>query len=161
MSVKCGECQCVPEECISLSVSQRCQNCTKETCCCLIIHHKSAKITMNHSDMNDDCCSQGVCKNYSDNSAAADLRTKSKEPIREFFRHVKSLYAAALGIEILCISTAEIGENTGLYILGFNHMGIPTAYAMGYCLATFTTFVTILGRYKYDSCDRIDSCCSV
>lgn len=32
---------------------------------------------------------------------------------------------------------------------------------MGYLLATFTTFVTILGRYKYDSCDRIDSCCSV
>ena len=32
---------------------------------------------------------------------------------------------------------------------------------MGYCLATFTTFVTILGRYRYASGDRIDSCCSV
>jgi hypothetical protein len=71
------------------------------------------------------------------------------------------LYAAVLGIEILCISAAEIGENTALYILGFNHLGIPIAYTMGYCLATFTTFVTILGRYRYASGDRIESCCSV
>jgi len=71
------------------------------------------------------------------------------------------MYAAALGIEILCIAAAEIGENTGLYILGFNHIGVPFAYAMGYLLATFTTFVTILGRYRYASGDRIDSCCSV
>lgn len=71
------------------------------------------------------------------------------------------MYAAALGIEILCITAAEIGENTGLYILGFNHIGIPIAYAMGYSLATFTTFVTILGRYRYDYSNRIDSCCSV
>jgi hypothetical protein len=76
-------------------------------------------------------------------------RTISKGSIYEFFRHVRSLYAAALG------------ENTGLYILGFNHIGIPIAYAMGYSLATFTTFVTILGRYRYSSGDRIDSCCSV
>jgi hypothetical protein len=33
---------------------------------------------------------------------------------------VKGLYAAALGIEILCITAAEIGENTGLYLFGFN-----------------------------------------
>ncbi|MBV9176596.1 MAG: hypothetical protein JO297_06130 [Nitrososphaeraceae archaeon] len=71
------------------------------------------------------------------------------------------MYAAALGIEILCIAAAEIGENTGFYLLGFNHIGVPFAYAMGYCLATFTAFVTILGRYRYSSGDRIDSCCSV
>ena len=66
------------------------------------------------------------------------------------------------GIEILCIAAAEIGENTGLYILGFNHIGVLIAYAMGYSFATFTTFVTILGRYKYgSSCNSIDSCCSV
>jgi hypothetical protein len=40
-------------------------------------------------------------------------------------------------------------------------MGISIAYAMGYCLATFTTIVTILGRYRYSSGNRIDSCCSV
>ena len=109
----------------------------------------------------DDCCSKGVCNNDISNNASAELRTKNKKSIYEFFRHVKSLYAAALGIEILCIAAAEIGENTGLYVLGFNHIGIPIAYVMGYCLATFTTFVTILGRYRYASGDRIDSCCSV
>jgi len=111
---------------------------------------------------NDDCCSEGVCNNdISSNKATQELRTKNKELIHEFFRNVKSLYAAALGIEILCIAAAEVGENTGLYVLGFNHIGIPIAYVMGYGLATFTTFVTILGRYKYASGDKIDSCCSV
>ena len=38
-------------------------------------------------------------------------------------------------------------------------MGIPIAYALGYMLAGFVTFVTILGRYDYD--EKIDSCCSV
>jgi hypothetical protein len=32
---------------------------------------------------------------------------------------------------------------------------------MGYGLASFTTFATILGRYKYGSDSKIDSCCSV
>jgi hypothetical protein len=139
MAIKCAECQCVPEECIKLSASQRCLNCTKETCCCLIIHHSfiSAK---NLSVVDDDCCSNGICKNNSDNTRAA-LRKKGKASIYEFFRHVKTMYAAALGIEILCIAAAEIGE--------------------GYLLPTFTTFVTILGRYRYASGDRIDSCCSV
>src|SRR5919199_6035225 len=147
MFVKCAECQCAPQECTNVNDSQRCQNCTKETCCCLIIHFTTAT---NLSVMDDDCCSQGICKNNS-NNVTADLRAKNKEPIHEFSRHVKSLYAAALGIEILCIAAAEIGENTGLYVLGFNHIGIPFAYAMGYLLATFTTFVTILGRYRYGS----------
>ena len=37
-------------------------------------------------------------------------------------------------------------------------VGIPIAYALGYMLAGFVTFVTILGRYDYE---KIDSCCSV
>ncbi|HEY7573124.1 MAG TPA: hypothetical protein VH796_17315 [Nitrososphaeraceae archaeon] len=116
---------------------------------------------MNNSAMEDNCCSYRSCKNSINNNEAVDVRTKNRGSAYEFFRHVKSLYAAALGIEILCITAAEIGENTGLYFLGFNHIGVPFAYAIGYLLATFTTFVTILGRYKYVSGDRIDSCCSV
>jgi hypothetical protein len=87
---------------------------------------------------------------------------------RSFFFYAKSLFAAALGIEILCIAAAEIGENTGLYIFGFNAGGIAIAYVMGYSLASFVTFVTILGRYgnqrqgeKEQSIKGIDSCCSV
>jgi hypothetical protein len=81
----------------------------------------------------------------------------------KYFGYVKGLYAAALGIEILCIAAAEIGENSGLYFFGFNPMGIAIAYAMGYALAGFTTFVTILGRYNLRSSSNQDmcSCCSV
>jgi hypothetical protein len=105
--------------------------------------------------MMDDCCSNGTCKNEK------IAQPTTKPSILTFFRNVKSLYAAALGIEILCIAAAEIGENSGLYIFGFNHIGVPLAYAMGYSLATFTTFATILGRYKYCSGGKIDGCCSV
>ena len=66
----------------------------------------------------------------------------------------------SLGIEILCIMAAEIGENIGLYIFGFNMRGIGLAYAIGYGLAGFTTFMTILGRYTGTGV-KIDSCCSV
>jgi hypothetical protein len=58
----------------------------------------------------------------------------------------------------LCIAAAEIGENSGLYIFGFNPAGIAVAYAMGYALAGLTTFLTILGRYDGEmAC----GCCSV
>jgi hypothetical protein len=81
----------------------------------------------------------------------------------KYLGYVKGLYAAALGIEILCIAAAEIGENSGLYLFGFNPVGIAIAYAMGYALAGFTTFVTILGRYNLgpSSNQVICSCCSV
>ena len=106
--------------------------------------------------MGDDCCTSGICKN-----GVIAQKTTSQSELLQFFRNTKSLYAAALGIEILCIAAAEIGENTGLYLFGFNLVRIPIAYAMGYTLAGFTTFATILGRYNYGSNDKIDSCCSV
>jgi hypothetical protein len=68
------------------------------------------------------------------------------------------MFAAALGIEILCISFAELGENAGLYIFGFNPAGIAIAYAMGYALAGAATFLTILGRH---GSGEMCSCCSV
>jgi hypothetical protein len=52
--------------------------------------------------------------------------------------------------EILCEAADEIGENTGLYFIGFNLWGIIIAYALGYTLAGFTTIITILGRYDYN-----------
>ena len=57
---------------------------------------------------------------------------------------------------------AEIGEYTGLYWFGFNPFSIITAYAMGYALAGFTTFITILRRYNLDSSKQdMCSCSSV
>ena len=78
-----------------------------------------------------------------------------------FFGHVRTFFAAALGIEILCIMAAEIGQNSGLYFFGYNLHGIIIAYIMGYASAGFTTFVTILGRYDFRNNTKIDTCCSV
>jgi hypothetical protein len=129
----------------------------------------------------DDCCSfpsasGSSCKNRNNNNSYTkdhETTTSSSSPsqsspslssslsLSQFLRNIKGLYAAALGIEILCIAAAEIGENTGLYLFGFNLVGVPIAYAMGYALAGFTTFAAILGRYNYygSNNDKIDSCC--
>ncbi|WP_316505497.1 hypothetical protein [Nitrosopumilus sp.] len=133
-------------------------------CCCVSIHKGSRKDQKKYFTRNanltvkdDDCCLEGTCNNSSQSNKKNYLQKSSS--IIQFFKNVKGLYAAALGIEILCISAAEIGENLGLYIFGFNIVGIPIAYALGYMLAGLVTFVTILGRYDYD--EKIDSCCSV
>lgn len=76
-----------------------------------------------------------------------------------FLRHIRTFFAAALGIEILCISAAVIGENSALYFFGYNLQGIVFGYIMGYAAAGFATFMTILGRYNLNA--KIDSCCSV
>jgi hypothetical protein len=136
MSLRCAECQCAPQECIQEDIgNSKCRNCTKDICCCLNIHQR-LKYSINQF---------GPSSTFS---------------VSRFLAHVKGFYAAALGIEILCIGAAELGENTGLYMFGFNPIGILIAYVMGYALAGFTTFVTILGRYNFSS-DQICSCCSV
>jgi hypothetical protein len=134
------KCQCVPQECIQEHVSNNhCRNCTKDICCCLNIHQR--------------------LKYSIDQFSRSRPSTFS---VSRFLAHVKGFYAAALGIEILCIGAAELGENSGLYIFGFNTLGITIAYLSGYVLAGFTTFVTILGRYNYSSdSNQICSCCSV
>jgi hypothetical protein len=79
----------------------------------------------------------------------------------QFFSHARGMFAAALGIEVLCISFAELGENTGLYLFGFNPVGIAVAYAMGYALAGLATFLTILGRSRGEAeCGDV-GCCSI
>ena len=163
--MKCAECLCVPQYCNTVSNSTYCVFCTKDTeCCCISIHTGSHKDkeryfvkNANLTVKNDDCCLDETCN---DTTQSDEDNFVQKSPsIFQFFKNVKGLYAAALGIEILCISAAEIGENLGLHIFGFNMVGIPIAYALGYMLAGFVTFVTILGRYDYD--EKIDSCCSV
>src|SRR5215216_1905446 len=134
MELRCAECQCAPQECIQQDGDQlQCKNCTKSVCCCVSFYNQPSR--------------------------------KDKQPssLIRYLGHVKGLYAAALGIEILCIAAAEIGENTGLYLFGFNPSGIAIAYSLGYALAGFTTFVTILGRYNYDSPSwaMCSCCCSV
>ena len=137
MKIKCAECQCIPYQCKEESLE--CSNCIKEICCCIDIHSSKER----------------------EKPLLSWLSPSSSLPcLFKFFSHAKELYAAALEIEILCITAAEIGENTGLYLFGYNAIGISIAYVMGYTLAGFTTFVTILGRYDYSSVGIVCSCCS-
>ena len=74
------------------------------------------------------------------------------------------MFVAALGIEILCIFSAEIGENLGLYVFGVTLHGIVLSYIMGYALAGFSTFMAILGRYDFDNKSTVNAangCCSL
>jgi hypothetical protein len=87
-------------------------------------------------------------------------KPNNQNSILTFFHHIRTLFAAALGIEILCISAAEIGENSVFYFFGYHLQGIILGYIMGYAAAGFTTFMTILGRYDLGN-TKIDSCCSV
>lgn len=121
-----------PSECnVSLDSKgfQRCVNCNKiDGCCCLAIHVMKEK----------ECSSDPSCGNIGlrhsgqqqDNidllhrrSFSSPEESRTGVGLRSFLMYAKDLYAAALGIEILCIAAAEIGENTGLYLFGFNPGG--------------------------------------
>lgn len=129
MLLKCAECKCNPLICSNVT-SGTCKNCITVICCCITIHKKNNKWK------------------------------KKFELIAIFFANVKSLYAAALGIEILCITAAEIGENSIFVLFNYTTLhSISLGYILGYGLSAFTTFVTILGRYDYNS--EICSCCSI
>jgi hypothetical protein len=99
------------------------------------------------------CCCIDVHKNNN--------QTEKTRLIR-FFSNVKSLYATALGIEILCIAAAEIGENSSFALFGYRTVtGVALGYMLGYSLSAFTTFAAIFGRYNYGSSSEMCSCCSV
>ncbi|MDE1725463.1 MAG: hypothetical protein KGH76_06170 [Thaumarchaeota archaeon] len=78
---------------------------------------------------------------------------------QRFFSKIKTMYPAALGIEILCIMSAQIGQSVSFLLFGYHDLfGITTSYVLGYGLASFTTFCTIIGRY--DTSNELDGCCS-
>lgn len=141
-NIVCSECKCSINNCNNnykfLNSNIKCKNCIKEICCCISIH--TSKVRKKSLALSQ------------------DLSLKSKSKL--FFNITKNLLPAALGIEILCIMAAEVGENIGLYTFGFNLFGITLAYIIGYALAGFTTFMTILGRYTRTGL-KIESCCSV
>jgi hypothetical protein len=121
--------------------------------CNPLICEDSTSITCNNCTK-DICCCIIIHKKK---------KNKNERPkLVRFFSNIKSLYAAALGIEILCIAAAEIGENSSFALFGYGTVtGIALGYVLGYSLSTFTTFATILGRYNYSYSSEICSCCSV
>ncbi len=117
----------------SSSAIWKCKNCIKKSCCCISAH----KYTFNL--WNKFYIFQLMSKN------------------------IRRTFIAALGIEVLCIICAEIGENIGLSIFGFNLYGIAIAYILGFALAGFSTFLTILGRYDFENIKEVKhirGCCS-
>lgn len=115
---------------------------------CLCVPEVCSKVKREDCEIciKDDCC-------------CIDIHLNQRQSGR-FFSNVKNLYASALGIEILCILSAEIGQNSSFFIFGFKTpFAIVMSYALGYGLAGFTTFATILGRYNLEKV--VDGCCSV
>ena len=140
-NIVCYECKCSLIDCYNdelINNDIKCRNCIKDFCCCIRIHTNNVR-------------KKSV-------SLSSNLSLKSKSKL--FLNTTKTLFSVALGIEILCIMAAEIGENIGLYTFGFNLSGITLAFIIGYALAGFTTFMTILGRYTGTGL-KIESCCSV
>lgn len=117
-------------------------------------------------------CGQGICKNtlfeectFCTKKICCCINIHkpvkgNKNSVQIFLHHSRTFFAAALGIEILCISAAVIGENGAFYLFGYDLQGIIIGYVMGYLAAGFTTFMTILGRYDIKN-TKINSCCSV
>lgn len=103
-------------------------------------------------------CGEIQCLVCREEKCCTSIHARPPSMLRRFFSYSKAMFAAALGIEVLCISFAELGESIGLYVFGFNPVGIGIAYALGYALAGAATFLTILGRHgSGDMC----GCCSV
>lgn len=106
MILKCAECQCTPGGC-SREGFEKCANCTKAVCCCcccIDIHPKE-----------DFCSEEDACCSYRQHSSkrikeSLSLSSSSFLPQPNSSNIKKRLYAVAVGIEILCIADAEIGE---------------------------------------------------
>ena len=117
---------------------------------CLCVPELCSKIKLEDCKIciQDNCCCMEIHLKKGDKSFTA-----------KFFLNTKNMYASALGIEILCILSAEIGQNSSFFIFGFKTpFAITMSYVLGYSLAGFTTFATILGRYNLERV--VDGCCS-
>jgi hypothetical protein len=105
----CAECRCAPEECAKNGQNTtQCKNCIRPICCCIDFHQDLLNNTTNHSNTH-----------FTFYNRFSSIVT--------FLLYAKGIYAAAFGIEVLCIAAAEIGENTVLYLFGFNPPGIAIA----------------------------------
>jgi len=122
----------------------KCEDCLCVPELCNKIKPEDCKICIK-----DDCCCLEI-----------HLKEGEKSVTAKFFFNTKNMYASALGIEILCILSAEIGQNSSFFLFGYKDpFGIAIGYVLGYGLAGFTTFATILGRYNLEKVT--DGCCSV
>jgi hypothetical protein len=88
------------------------------------------------------------------------LRNKDSFTFR-FFVSMKKMYSSALGIELLCVLTAELGAIIGFYLFGFNPFGIIMSFILAYGLAGSVTMISIIGRNRHSDLGVMSTCCSI
>ena len=88
------------------------------------------------------------------------LRKKDSFTYR-FFVSMKKMYSSALGIELLCVLTAELGALIGFYAFGFNPFGIVMSFILAYALAGSVTMISIFGRNRQSDLGVMSTCCSI
>lgn len=88
------------------------------------------------------------------------LRNKDSFTFR-FFVSMKKMYSSALGIELLCVLTAELGALIGFYLFGFNPFGIIMSFILAYGLAGSVTMISIIGRNRHSDLGVMSTCCSI
>ncbi len=67
---------------------------------------------------------------------------------RRFLGETKRMLPAALGIEIICATSAETGSIIGILLFGFTTIGFITSFLLAYGVAGCTAFVSIVGRAR-------------
>ncbi len=76
-----------------------------------------------------------------------------------FWNKVKNSYPSAVGIIVLCVLSSQLGQGISFVLFGYHDLfGIVMSYALGYGLASLSTFCTIIGRYSPKN--GIGGCCS-
>src|SRR6185437_8326468 len=120
------------------------------------------QVICNDCSCSPDLCSQQYYQNCDNcvKKICCCISLHQEKKSQWFISKIKTMYSAALGIEILCIMSAQIGQSISFLLFGYHDLfGIMTSYLLGYGLASFTTFCTIIGRYNMNH--EVESCCSV
>jgi hypothetical protein len=90
------------------------------------------------------------------------MKLRDKESFTSrFLVSIKRMYSSALGIEILCVLTAELGSIIGFLTFGFNPFGIIMSFILAYALAGTVTMIGIIGRNRPSDLGVMSTCCSV
>jgi hypothetical protein len=104
------------------------------------------------------CTKESLCDVCPTGTCCSCVSTPIKKS-HSFLNQVKKSYPSAVGIIVLCILSSQVGQGISFVLFGYHNLfGIAMSYALGYGLASLTTFCTIMGRYSMKR--GIGGCCS-
>jgi hypothetical protein len=105
------------------------------------------------------CTEDSLCDICPTGTCCSCVSTPQIKKSAFFLNQIKKSYPSAVGIIVLCILSSQIGQGISFVIFGYHDLfGIIMSYALGYGLASLTTFCTIIGRYN--SKQGLGACCS-